>query len=654
MKRIGPKGIWAVGALIAAVFVGVVLWFWQPASQRQRTTEPTTASDTQSPLPVQPSVVEPKVATSLQEPDHSEGSSTLPEAFDAASLPPAVATSRKTEQDSVLDPTNDGWQTESFAAQASSQLKKLGHSMELGQADSQLLESMVTSDFSGASLRPAELTEAFRDASLVVSQAKDPSDQRLTGKSGFAKSTIDLTAVLEGCTNRHVKFKLVGVDRQSATEASTRVLFEATGVRQSMALQQTAVWNIRWKHSASNGLPLITSIIVDDYQEVSAQCDHATLFADCTEAVLGGVTAFEQQIRPGADYWMRRLEGHLSPRLLEGHMAISVGDVNADGLEDLYVCQPGGLPNRLFLHKPDGTVQDASAAAGVDILDWSLGSLLVDLDNDGDQDLAVLTGRRLLLLANDGAGHFQLRAKHEGKLEYSLTAADYDNDGQLDLYLCNYTGEERSVGLGRFGRPVPFHNATNGGANVLLRNDGDWSFRDVTQEVGLDHSNNRWSYAAAWEDYDNDGDQDLYVANDFGHNNLYRNDGGKFRDVAPEAGAIDANFGMSVTWADYDRDGWMDIYVSNMFSAAGNRVTFQQEFQEELSNEQRAVYQTLARGNTLLKNQGDGSFEDVSSAAGVTMGRWSWGSLFVDVNNDGWEDLLVTNGYLTQDPQQDL
>jgi hypothetical protein len=188
----------------------------------------------------------------------------------------------------------------------------------------------------------------------------------------------------------------------------------------------------------------------------------------------------------------------------------------------------------------------------------------------------------------------------------------------------------------------------------LFRNDGQWTFLDVTEQVGLDVDNRRWSLAAAWEDYDNDADPDLYVVNDFGHNNLYRNDGGRFVEIAGAAGAVDANQGMSAAWADYDHDGWMDIYISNMFSAAGSRVTNQSNFMPGLSGHAKGLYQQLARGNTLLRNQADGTFRDVSVSAGVTMGRWAWASLFSDINNDSWEDLLVTNGYLTQDSPDDL
>ncbi|MDB4600790.1 VCBS repeat-containing protein, partial [Akkermansiaceae bacterium] len=159
---------------------------------------------------------------------------------------------------------------------------------------------------------------------------------------------------------------------------------------------------------------------------------------------------------------------------------------------------------------------------------------------------------------------------------YSPTASDYDLDGDLDLLILRYNANSREVG--DFPTPHPFHNARNGGANVLLKNEGQLRFSDVTQESGLGKENFRFSFAAAWEDYDNDGDSDLYIANDFGPNQLLRNDGGKFIDTSVESLSQDWGFGMSVSWGDLDRDGNMDLYVSSMFSGAGNLVIPQDDF----------------------------------------------------------------------------
>ena len=111
---------------------------------------------------------------------------------------------------------------------------------------------------------------------------------------------------------------------------------------------------------------------------------------------------------------------------------------------------------------------------------------------------------------------------------------------------------------------------------------------------------------------------------------------------------------MGVAWADFDHDGWMDVYVSNMYSAAGNRIATQSAFKPNSDEQVRTRLLRFARGNSLFKNQGDGTFADVSEAAGVTMGRWAWSSNFVDLNNDGWDDLVVANGYVTTEDSGDL
>ena len=161
---------------------------------------------------------------------------------------------------------------------------------------------------------------------------------------------------------------------------------------------------------------------------------------------------------------------------------------------------------------------------------------MLDLDNDGDQDLIVATQIALLLLANDGTGKFEPRAELALPAAFSLAAADYDLDGDLDLYACNYASATEWAEAGGLGlQPIPYHDANNGPPNALFRNDGAFEFVNVTQALGLDRNNRRWSFAASWEDYDLDGDADLYVANDFGRNNLYRNDGGQFVDVAKSA-----------------------------------------------------------------------------------------------------------------------
>jgi hypothetical protein len=255
----------------------------------------------------------------------------------------------------------------------------------------------------------------------------------------------------------------------------------------------------------------------------------------------------------------------------------------------------------------------------------------------------------------------------------SLAAADIDLDGDLDLYVTSYKADDLTedagvVSIDASGDFV-YHDANNAAGNILFRNDttgerrtpsdSTWRFVDATRELGLDTNNRRYSFAASFEDFDRDGDPDLYVANDFGRNTLYRNDASAngsrhFVDIAPGTEAEDSASGMAVSWGDYDRDGRMDVHVANMFSAAGRRITDQARFQPNATSEARARLARFARGDTLLRQTDDGEFADVSLEAGIEMGRWAWGSVFADFDSDGWEDLLVGNGYVTTEDTGDL
>lgn len=409
--------------------------------------------------------------------------------------------------------------------------------------------------------------------------------------------------------------------------------------------------------------PRLVQLDLTDFEQVTSRTGGRTLFSDCTQSVLGSNASFQRQIGHGMNHWLRRTQDTQYFFWL-GIPGVALGDVNGDGLDDLYLCQEEGLPNRLYVQNADGTLLDQSEAAGVNWLEGSRSALLVDLDNDGDQDLAVAIMGGIVLAANRGDGHFDYRSFLPTSHDLmSMSAADYDEDGRLDLYVCAYWRNGSDLGEGPRSSGVVngdlvYHDSNIGGANSLFRNETEgsqkWIFRDVTAEVGLDANNRRWSLAAGWEDYDNDGDQDLYVANDFGRNNLYRNQEGKFVDVANEADVEDSASGMAVTWADFDRDGRMDVYVSNMFSSAGNRVTFQRHFKPTAPAEVRARLQRFARGSTLMRNRDNDTFTDVSEEAAVARARWAWGTSFADINNDGWQDLVVANGNITGEQPGDL
>ncbi|MDA1259479.1 MAG: FG-GAP-like repeat-containing protein, partial [Planctomycetota bacterium] len=170
----------------------------------------------------------------------------------------------------------------------------------------------------------------------------------------------------------------------------------------------------------------------------------------------------------------------------------------------------------------------------------------------------------------------------------------------------------------------------------------------ATEEFGFNHNNSRFSLAAIWEDLDDDGDVDLYVVNDFGRNNYYLNENGRFRDVAAERNAEDLSPGMGATIADADGDGDLDIYVTNMFSSAGRRIASQEErFMDGGNRELHQFFERHARGNSLLLNDGRAHFTDATNSSGAGVGLWGWGSLFFELDNDGRPDVYAPNGFLT-------
>ena len=375
-------------------------------------------------------------------------------------------------------------------------------------------------------------------------------------------------------------------------------------------------------------------------------------FTDETDTVAGDEPVFNRHLSNGLDHWLMRVESvHGIDAFINNGLA--VGDFNGDGLDDLYVCQPGGLPNRLLLHTKDGKVVSAHVP-GCDYLDHTSSALFVDIDNDGDQDLCLATPSGIVLLENDNAKRFISR----GVLQtddvdcHSLTATDYDLDGNLDLYITFALGSIASEN----GSDFQFNDARDGGANQLFKGNGNWSFSEVTSLTGLSEKNNRHSLAAAWHDHDRDGDPDLYIANDYGVNQLYRNDlkNGKrtFIEIAQTLGVEDRGAGMSVSWGDFNRDGLSDIYVGNMYSNAGNRITRMPSYLSDENVGLTEIYQRFAKGNTLLVQNNSGNFYDYGQS--VSMGRWAWSSVFADIDNDGWEDIVVANGYITGSKKDDL
>ena len=292
------------------------------------------------------------------------------------------------------------------------------------------------------------------------------------------------------------------------------------------------------------------------------------------------------------------------------------------------------------------------------MLDDTACALFADFENKGLQDLAGGLRQRPVAVSESGKRKFSLKPDafkfaHPPQGTFTHAAiADYDRDGRLDIYFCLYS---YYPGLDQYHYPVPYFDARNGPPNFLLHNEGNATFSDRTEAAGLNVDNDRYSFACAWGDLNRRRDRptSTWPMTSDAAIFIATTATGLSRRSRREAGVEDAGAGMSACWFDFDNDGNQDIYVANMWSAAGQRVSEQDDFHQKDPENIRALYRGHARGNSLYRNQGNGKFQNVSDQAGVEMGRWAWSSDAWDFDHDGFADLYIANGYISgPDPRR--
>ena len=329
-----------------------------------------------------------------------------------------------------------------------------------------------------------------------------------------------------------------------------------------------------------------------------------------------------------------------------GPGGITAVDYDNNGLYDLFI--PDGVASKLYRNKGDGTFEDVTEKAGLAGLDGVSVALFADYDNDGFKDLFVSrTFKPNQLFHNNGDGTFTDVTKQSGIGEDCCTTvaawADYDNDGYLDLYVGRYLDPRTEI-------PTTFY-ARNGEPNQLYHNNGDGTFTNVTKKAGV--GDKGLCLGVVWGDFNDDGCPDLYVVNDFGRKTLYRNNGdGTFTDITAKSNTLAYGAGMSASFVDYDNDGKFDYYVTHIRSehawfaeaptvkrymlrcfTQGTWKTDMSLYLEIMRQSGAGfvgVFQQMASGNTLLRNKGDGSFEDVTLQADANPPGWFWGAVFAD------------------------
>ena len=551
-----------------------------------------------------------------------------------------------------VDPAKDIFPTETAAFAINRIFLRWSESLTAENHDVDEIQKSLNANFVASSFQFVEEFVPRSETALRIAKRRFRTPSTLTS-SDFIREFGSYLGAGKFLT---AEFKIVEISLPSAPRASihTRVRYDLVDTAPAYYRQQRiGLWDMEWSQDASGSLKLAR------WQPLEETCSRSLhpIFAEITEQVLGGNDSYHQQLAKGTDDWRTVLDGACGIDIY-GNYGVAVGDIDNDGFDDLYICQPSGLPNRLYHNRGNGTFEDITERAGVGVIDSSPCALFADINNDGRQDLIVVRGTGPLLFLNQGEGKFRLKenAFHfEQAPQGTFTGAalaDYDRDGWLDIYFCLYSYYQ---GPDRYRYPAPYYDAQNGPPNFLFRNQRDGTFRDVTAAAGLNQNNNRFSFACGWCDYNQDGCPDLYVANDFGQKNLYRNNGnGTFTDVAREAGVLDTGAGMSVCWLDYNNDGRQDLYVADMWTAAGLRVTALKDFMPDAPEEIRALYRKHAMGNSLFQNEGEGEFRDRTATAGVGMGRWAWSSDAWDFDQDGYPDLYIANGMISGPKKQDL
>jgi hypothetical protein len=504
----------------------------------------------------------------------------------------------------------------------------------------------------------------------------------IEGQSGFNKAAVteQLTNYLKPITAiEESKFKLDSVEKTPGSgPAVVRGILWIRGKRKGPANGKEEIFEshalLRLWIQEFNGQWKVTSQNLIHGETVTG--DRAG-FTDITKSA--GVD-FVSTMNPlfSTPAWQPKKFGIIK----YGPAGVSTADYDNDGWYDVFFGD--GLHPRLYRNKGGGVFEDVTIAAGLPESAPGINvGIFADFDNDGFKDLFLgcYTGhsrlyrnvadplapnRRKFLEVTDRLG---LPNKGDSDFIVVAAAGDYNNDGKVDLYVGRELDARKSL-------PTTLFFTRNAEGNTLLRNDGDFHFTDVTREAGINETG--ITLGVAWADYDHDGWQDIYIANDFGRDALLHNNGnGTFTDLSKESGAFDPGYGMSATWGDLNNDGNLDIYVSDVHSGQrwyGQAATLYQYLLTSVRQGTiyedfpvyKQIYQTIGgadwssygdktvKGNALYQNDGHGKFTDVSEKARANPFGWYWSSTVFDYDNDGRQDVYAVNGWISGRKKDDL
>ncbi len=509
--------------------------------------------------------------------------------------------------------------------------------------------SWISTSFVATGIDRSSFQPRFDDGQISVKRwQRSETAPAIEGEQAFGELVASALQPWTEALNFRSELKLYSTDFDTHRVVAKLVSESFGQTGRESSTQATSIWITQWNWV--NQSLTLESIEVLAQEEIVAHLPAGQLLLDCTESILQRCDCLPNQLAYGLDQWARRI-ANLD---IVGNHGVAVGDINQDGLDDIYLCQPHGLPNLLLVQNPDGTVDDNSHSSGLDILDESHAALMVDLDNDRDQDLVVSTDEHLLLFSNTGKGQFQL--EHQipvGRNAFSISAADYDQDGDLDLFLCKFQEINRQNDLLMF--PARIETADDGGRNVLLRNEEGWAFKDVTEEVGITRDNHFYSRAAVWNDYDFDGDLDLYITNEFAADQIYENQDGWFSDVSGKLGLNIRARHRSVSVGEFNQDGRLDYFVATDVPLSAYRALQKFNDASAAATKDSPTAEIWLGENQIWFNGGAAeTWEPFFLRAPIFSSQSAYGSATADLNNDGLDDVVVTNGFLTRYSTDDL
>jgi len=342
------------------------------------------------------------------------------------------------------------------------------------------IEQVLAADFHGSSLKSSE-SRLLRPKTALEVRHLNFADERPLGREAFANALQKYLSDLPHVLN--AGFYITRIEQIPQNGLLTAVRYELVGTGNGFFREQR-VGNVQitWREVSPGQFQLQQWQAIDETRSRS----RSPIFSDVTRDALGDNSSYSAQLLHGVDFWRTVLDGACGMDIY-GHNGVSVGDVDGDGFDDLYVCQPAGLPNRLYRNRGDGTFEDVTETSGLGVLENTACALFADFDNDGHQDLLVVRANGPLLFLNQHNGTFkqkpdafQFANPPQGTFT-GVAAADYDRDGWLDIYFCLYVYYQ---GTDQYRYPTPYCDANNGPPNFLMRNNRDGTCRDATAESG--------------------------------------------------------------------------------------------------------------------------------------------------------------------------